>query len=170
MARFCKRPEIDPSGRLRMAMQPVRGPACARLCSRRLACTFSLKTNASSSVPSLHFLASIPSQSFLAARSSRSTPDWQPGVLNDRRRKPMSLRREANDGRKRELAQGLESKLADIAKSQYLDAWYQSLTSSLFFFAKELERTSSLSRLGTVVPDQRLSSREQHGRLGMCFL
>ena len=44
------------------------------------------------------------------------------------------------------------------------------LTSSLFFWGKELERTSSLSRLGTVAPDRRLSSREQHGRLGMmCF-
>ena len=31
-----------------------------------------------------------------------------------------------------------------------LDAWYQSLTSSLFFLANELERTSSLSRLGPV--------------------
>ena len=63
----------------------------------------------------------------------------------------------------------LKNNLANVAKSQYLGAWYQSLTSSLFFLAKELERTSSLSRLGTVAPDRRLSSREQHGRLGMCF-
>ena len=35
--------------------------------------------------------------------------------------------------------------------------------------AKELERTSSLSRLGTIAPDLRLSSRVQHGRLGMCL-
>ena len=61
VARFRKRPEIDPSGRLRMAMWPPRGPACARLCSGKLACTFSLRTNTSSSVPSLHFLASISS-------------------------------------------------------------------------------------------------------------
>ena len=53
--------EIDPYGRLRMAMWPLRGPACARLCSGKLACTFSVRTNASSSVPSLHFLASISS-------------------------------------------------------------------------------------------------------------
>ena len=43
----------------------------------------------------------------------------------------------------------------------------RSLASSLFFLAKELERTRSLSRLGTVAPDQQMSSREQHGRLGM---
>ena len=64
----------------------MRGHACARLCSGKLVCTFSLRTNASSSVPSLHFLASICSSSLLAPRSSRSTPDRQPGVLNDRRR------------------------------------------------------------------------------------
>ena len=93
----------------------------------------------------------------------------QPGVLNDRRCKPSSLRREANDGRQRELARGLENNLAHVAKSQCLNAWYQSLTSSLFFLAKELEWTSSLSRLGTVAPDRRLSSRKQHGRLGMCL-
>ena len=88
----------------------------------------------------------------MAPRSyaSRSTPDRQPGVLNDRRRKPRSLRREANDGRQRELARGLENKLANVAMSQYLDAWYQSLTSSLFFLAKELGQTSSLSRPGIV--------------------
>ena len=61
----------------------------------------------------------------------------------------------------------LKNNLADVAKSQYLDAWYQSLTSSLVFSAKELESTRSLSRLGTVTPDRRL--REQHGRLRMCF-
>ena len=61
VARFRTRPEIDPSGRLRMAMWPLRGPACARLCSGKLACTFSMRTNASSSVPSLHVLASISS-------------------------------------------------------------------------------------------------------------
>ena len=43
------------------AMLPVRGPACARLCSGKLACTFSLRTKASSSVPSFHFLANISS-------------------------------------------------------------------------------------------------------------
>ena len=36
---------------------PVRGPACARLCSGKLACAFSLRTNASSSVPSLHLFS-----------------------------------------------------------------------------------------------------------------
>ena len=46
---------------------------------------------------------------------------------------------------------------------------YQSLISSLFFLANELERTSSLSRLGPVAPDRRLSWKEQHGRLCMCF-
>ena len=46
----------------------LRGPACARLCSGKLACTFSLSTCASSSVPSLRFLASISSLSFLAPR------------------------------------------------------------------------------------------------------
>ena len=61
--------------------------------------------------------------------------DRQPGVLNDRRRKPSSLRREANDGRQRKLARRLENKLANVAKSQCLDAWYQSLNSSLFFLA-----------------------------------
>ena len=61
VARFRKRPEIDPSGTLRMAKWPLRGPACARLCSGKLACTFSLRTNVSSPVPSLHFLASISS-------------------------------------------------------------------------------------------------------------
>ena len=55
-------------------------------------------------------------------------------VLNDRRRKPNRLRREANNGRQRELAQGLENNLANVAKSQYLDAWYQSLTSPLLSF------------------------------------
>ena len=105
----------------------------------------------------------------MAPRLSRSTPDRQPRVLNDRRRKLSSLRREANDSRQRELARGLENKHANVAKSQYLDAWYQSPTSSLFFLAKELERTSLLLRLGTVAPDWRLSSREQHGHLGMCF-
>ena len=90
VARFRKRPEIDLSGRLRMAKCPGRGPACARLCSGKLACTFSLRTNASLSVPSLHFLASIFSQSFLVPRSSRSTPDRHAGVLNDRWRKPSS--------------------------------------------------------------------------------
>ena len=84
-------------------------------------------------------------------------PDRQLGVLNERRCKPSSLRREANDGRQGELAQGLENNLASVAKSQYLDAWYQSVTSSLFFLAKELEQTSSLSKLGTPVPDRRLS-------------
>ena len=36
---------------------------------------------------------------------------------------------------------------------------------------RNLRKTSSLSRLGTVAPwpDWRLSSRKQHGRLGMCF-
>ena len=33
----------------------------------------------------------------------------------------------------------------------------------------ELERMTSLSRLGPVAPDRRLSWREQHGHLGMCF-
>ena len=33
------------------------GPACARFCCGQLACTFSLRTNASSSVPSLHFFS-----------------------------------------------------------------------------------------------------------------
>ena len=61
-----------------------------------------------------------------------------------------SLRREANDGRQRELARRLENKLANVAKNQCLYAWYQSLTSSLFFLANELERTSSLSGLGPV--------------------
>ena len=36
----------------------------------------------------------------------------------------------------------------------------------LFFLLKELERTSSLSQLGTAAPDR---GREQHGRLGMGF-
>ena len=39
----------------------------------------------------------------------------------------------------------------------------------VFFLAKELEWTRSLSRLGTVAPDRRLSLREQHGRLSMCL-
>ena len=41
----------------------------------------------------------------------------------------------------------------------------------VFFLANdhELERTSWLSQLGRVAPDRRLSWREQHGRLGMCF-
>ena len=45
-------------------------------------------------------------------------PDWQSGVLNDRRRRPSSLRREANGGRQRELARGLKNNLANVAKSQ----------------------------------------------------
>ena len=95
-------------------------------------------------------------------------PDRQSGVLNDLRRWPSSLRREANDGRQRELARGLENiQVANVAKSQYFDAWYQSLTHSLFVLAKEFERTRSLSWLSTVAPDRRL--REQHGRLGVCF-
>ena len=56
VARFRKRPEINPSSTLCMAMWSLRGPACARLCSRsgKLACMFSPRTNASSSVqPSL---------------------------------------------------------------------------------------------------------------------
>ena len=41
----------------------------------------------------------------------------------------------------------------------------------VFSLAKEFEQTNSLSRLGTVAPDRRLSSREQHGRvmISMCF-
>ena len=57
VAHFRKRPEIDPSGRLRMAMWPLRGPDCSRLCSGKLACMLSPRTNASSSVPSLHFFS-----------------------------------------------------------------------------------------------------------------
>ena len=75
----------------------------------------------------------------MAPRSSRSTPDRQPGVLNDRRRKLSSLRRHANDDRQRELALGLENNLANVAKSQYLDALCQSLISSLFFLAEAQE-------------------------------
>ena len=140
----------------------MRGPVRARFCSEKLACTFSLRTNASLSVPSLHVLASFSSQFFLAPRSARSKPDRQSGVLNDRRRRPSCLHREANDCRQWELARGLKQNLANVAKSQYLDAWYQS---ALVFLAKELERTRS--RLGTVAPERRL--RKQHGCLGMCF-
>ena len=142
----------------------MRGPVRARFCSGKLACTFSLRTNASSSVPSLHVLASFSSQFFLAPRSARSKPDRQSGVLNDRRHRPSCLRREANDGRQWELARGLKQNLANVAKSQYLDAWYKS---ALVFLAKELERTRLRSRLGTVAPERRL--RKQHGCLGMCL-
>ena len=45
----------------------------------------------------------------------------------------------------------IEASFSTLARGlQCLDAWYQSLTSSLFFLANELERTSSLSRLGPV--------------------
>ena len=98
-ARFRKKPENWSIWQTAHGYVATEGP---RLCSGKLACTFSLRTNASSSVPSLHFLATISSWSFLAPRSSRSTPDRQTGVLNDRRCKPSSLRREANDGRQRE--------------------------------------------------------------------
>ena len=64
-------------------------------------------------------------------------------VLNDCRHTPSSLRREANDGRQRELARGLKNSLANVAKCQNLNAWYQSLTSSFVFLAKELERPLS---------------------------
>ena len=92
-------------------MYLVKGSACALFCSGKLACTFSLRTNASSSALSLHILASISSWFFLAPRSAKSTPDRQSAVLNDRWCIPSSLRREANDGRQRELARGLKNKL-----------------------------------------------------------
>ena len=106
---------------------------------------------------------------FVVFLAPRSTPDRQPGVVNDCRRKPSSLRREANDGRQRELARGLENNLANVAKSQYLNAWYPSAYLFVVLFGEGIERTSSLLRRGIVVPDGRLSSREQHGRLGVCF-
>ena len=85
----------------------------------------------------LNVLVPGPGRTF---KDRRATPDRQPGVLNDRRRKPSSLRRAANDGRQRELARGLDrNNLASVAKSQYLNAWYPSLTYSLFFLAKELQ-------------------------------
>ena len=56
--------------------------------------------------------------------------------------------------------------LVNVAKSQYLDAWYQSLTSSLVFLVKKFERTRCFRGLA---PQRQTIEGAGHGRIGMCF-
>ena len=111
-----------------MAMQPS---ACARLRSEKMACTFSLRTKASSSVLSLHVLVTIFSWSFLALRSASR----HAGVLNHRRRRPSNLRRRSIRRQATGTGKRTLKNLVNVAKSQYLDAWYKSLTLLLLLFA-----------------------------------
>ena len=147
----------------------MKGRACARLCSGKLACTFSLRTKAFSSVPSLHVFSKHLFVVFLGSEiveidAGSATRCAERSSAQAEQSAPQSKRRQATKTGTR-----TRNNVASVAKRQYLDGWYQSLTSSLFFLAKELERKSSFLRLGTEAPDRRLSSREEHGRLGMCF-
>ena len=122
VARFRKRPKIDPSGRLRMAMSE--GPSLRTFLLWKVGLHVQSEDKLVFVCAESSLLASISSWSFLAPKSARSTPNRHSWVLNDRWRWPSSLRREANEARQWELARGLKYNLANVAMSQYVDAWY----------------------------------------------